>query len=142
MITGNDKDLIENSSHVACTVEMTNIHNYYDVAVIDEAQLIGDNSRGWAWTQALLGLQCPEIHLCGSPSLLQIVKSICLVTNDDLEIKEYERLSPLTILSDHLGHYDNVKPGDCVIAFDRMSLYSIKKQIERSSSSRRMCSLI
>jgi ATP-dependent RNA helicase SUPV3L1/SUV3 len=26
-----------------------------EVAVVDEIQMIGDRSRGWAWTQALLG---------------------------------------------------------------------------------------
>jgi ATP-dependent RNA helicase SUPV3L1/SUV3 len=36
-----------------------------EVAVIDEIQMIGNIERGWAWTQALLGLRAKEVHLCG-----------------------------------------------------------------------------
>ena len=37
----------------------------FDVAVIDEIQMIADEDRGWAWTRAFLGCQAKEIHLCG-----------------------------------------------------------------------------
>jgi ATP-dependent RNA helicase SUPV3L1/SUV3 len=65
LITGQEKNIHDNATHQSCTVEMIDLYNYYDCVVIDEAQLIGDVSRGWAWTQALLGLQAKEIHLCG-----------------------------------------------------------------------------
>ena len=35
---------------------MANLEKEYDVAVIDEIQLLADSERGWAWTRALLGL--------------------------------------------------------------------------------------
>jgi ATP-dependent RNA helicase SUPV3L1/SUV3 len=38
------------------------------VAVIDEVQLLADPQRGAAWTRAILGLKCPEIHVCGALS--------------------------------------------------------------------------
>ena len=41
----------EPSQHVACTVEMANMSQVYDVAVIDEIQLVKDYQRGWAWTR-------------------------------------------------------------------------------------------
>uniref|UniRef100_A0A8W7PBW6 ATP-dependent RNA helicase SUV3 homolog, mitochondrial n=1 Tax=Anopheles coluzzii TaxID=1518534 RepID=A0A8W7PBW6_ANOCL len=50
------------SAHVACTVEMTSINTPYEVAVIDEIQLLKDVGRGWAWTRAFLGLMAEEIH--------------------------------------------------------------------------------
>jgi len=34
---------------------MVNLEKEYDVAVIDEIQMIGDSSRGWAWTRAVQG---------------------------------------------------------------------------------------
>ena len=40
---------------MSCTVEMVPVNTLVDVAVIDEIQMIGDEDRGWAWTQALLG---------------------------------------------------------------------------------------
>ena len=39
------------------TVEMIPLNKELDVAVVDEIQMIGSDSRGWAWTQALLGLR-------------------------------------------------------------------------------------
>ena len=48
-MTGQEQEKSDDSTHVACTIEMTNLtgHNgYYDCAVIDEFQLIGDESRG------------------------------------------------------------------------------------------------
>ena len=64
---------------------------------LDEAQLIGDPQRGWAWTRALLGLEAHEIHLCGSPAVLPLVRRIAAVTGDDMEERSYERLSPLVV---------------------------------------------
>lgn len=65
LITGQERDLVEDATHTSCTVEMTDLSQRYECAVIDEMQIIGDPSRGWAWTQAFLGLQSREIHLCG-----------------------------------------------------------------------------
>jgi ATP-dependent RNA helicase SUPV3L1/SUV3 len=45
------------AEHIACTVEMANLDKDYEVAVIDEIQMIKDAQRGWAWTRALLGLK-------------------------------------------------------------------------------------
>ena len=39
--------------------------NEYEVAVIDEIQMIGDVERGWAWTRVILGIKAKRIHLCG-----------------------------------------------------------------------------
>ena len=55
----------EASEHVACTVEMANFNQTYEVAVIDEIQMVKDFQRGWAWTRALLGIPAQEIHVCG-----------------------------------------------------------------------------
>jgi hypothetical protein len=65
LVTGQERDFEEASGHVSCTVEMTDLSEHYDVAVIDEFQLIGDQERGWAWSRAFLGLQADELHLCG-----------------------------------------------------------------------------
>jgi len=45
------------ATHVSCTVEVVDLEKEVDVAVIDEIQMIGDPDRGWAWTQAVLGVQ-------------------------------------------------------------------------------------
>ena len=54
LITGDDKSYINEdlsaSSHMACTIEMANMTKEFDVAVIDEIQLISDSDRGWVRT--------------------------------------------------------------------------------------------
>ncbi len=35
---------------------MADLQNVYEVAIIDEIQLIEDKERGYAWTNSLLGL--------------------------------------------------------------------------------------
>jgi len=62
LLTGQEKDLLEGATHVSSTVEMVDLRRRYDVAVIDECQLMGDPSRGWAWTNAVLGVQAAEVR--------------------------------------------------------------------------------
>ena len=65
LLTGQEREMMEGATHTSCTIEMADLSREYACAVLDESQLIGDNHRGWAWSQALLGLRTPEIHLCG-----------------------------------------------------------------------------
>lgn len=55
LLTGEERKTVPNARIVSCTVEMTSMTNKYDIAIIDEIQMMGDPQRGWAWTQALLG---------------------------------------------------------------------------------------
>jgi ATP-dependent RNA helicase SUPV3L1/SUV3 len=47
LLTGNEKDFYDcGGTHTSSTVEMVDLIGEYEVAVIDEGQLIGDLSRG------------------------------------------------------------------------------------------------
>lgn len=142
--TGQEFDALEDSTHVACTVEMAELNNRVDVAVIDEMQLIGDPDRGWAWTQAFLGLQCKEIHLCGSPSYLPLIQQICQHTQDTVIQVEYKRLSPLVLSQTALHTYKGqLSQGDCVVGFSRSGCYKTKMAIESSRTGNKLkCSVI
>lgn len=84
LITGQEKQLHHDATHLACTVEMADFQNVYDVAVIDEIQMIDDSERGFAWTNALLGLQAREIHLCGDERALKLITQIVETTSDSV----------------------------------------------------------
>ena len=71
--TGQEQKFYFNATHTSCTIEMTDLSKRYEVAVIDEIQMIANESRGHAWTNALLGLQADEIHLCGDPRAQQLI---------------------------------------------------------------------
>lgn len=60
-------------------------------------QMMSDEYRGWAWTRAFLGLQADEIHVCGDPSAVPLLRSICAQTGDELIENEYERFKPLKL---------------------------------------------
>ncbi|KAJ9063442.1 RNA helicase, variant 2 [Entomophthora muscae] len=116
---------------VSATTEMLSVNELYDIAVIDEIQLLGDQQRGWAWARALLGVQAHEIHLCGEASAVPIVKDICRELNEEVEVNEYKRLSPLEVSSTSLkGLYHDIQEGDCFVAFSRNSIFKHKSAIE------------
>ena len=59
LVTGEERRTMrpdgEPANHISCTVEMTNVNQACEVAVIDEIQMTKDYQRGWAWTRALIG---------------------------------------------------------------------------------------
>ncbi|KXN91935.1 ATP-dependent RNA helicase SUV3, mitochondrial [Leucoagaricus sp. SymC.cos] len=138
MITGEEKKIVSlTSSLTSSTVEMVSFNTQYDVGVIDEIQMIGDSQRGYAWTEAVLGLCAKEIHLCGEESAIPIIQELVQETGDELEIRRYQRLSPLSVEKKSLeGDFANVKKGDCVVAFSRGRIFEIKEEIERKSGLR------
>ncbi|KAL9615003.1 MAG: hypothetical protein Q9167_000534 [Letrouitia subvulpina] len=133
LITGDERiaakgDEVKMSS---CTVEMVPTNSHVEVAVIDEIQMIGDKERGWAWTEAVLGLKAKELHLCGEERSVPLIRELAAAMGDELRIHYYERLSPLKPQSQSLGHIKRLKKGDCVIAFSEMAIHSLKAEIQR-----------
>ncbi|KAF0733463.1 hypothetical protein Ae201684P_005207 [Aphanomyces euteiches] len=136
LITGEEKREIPLATHVSCTVEMCSSTTPYDVAVVDEIQMIGDPERGWAWTRALSCLQAKEIHVCGSMEAVELVKNFAQVGGDDFDLKTYERRSPLNIDATPLTSYSQVRKGDCIVGFSRRRIFQIKREIEIATGMR------
>ncbi|KAK5670711.1 RNA helicase [Batrachochytrium dendrobatidis] len=131
LLTGEERRVSDGVDKWSCTVEMALVNREFDVAVVDEIQLIGDQQRGWAWTHALLALQAKEVHLCGEGTTLDIVRKLCKTTGDTLEINEYERLTSLTVAQKSLeGNFNQIKPGDAIIAFSRKNVFNAKQFVE------------
>ena len=132
LLTGQERRTSPFASHVACTVEMVTLQREFDVAVIDEIQMISHEQRGHAWTRALHGLRAREIHVCGGLEALNIVRNLVADSGDEFELVEYDRLSTLKISEESLqGDYSRIRPGDCVVAFSRAEIFSIRREIER-----------
>lgn len=134
LVTGEERTFVnpegKQSSHVACTIEMCSVTTPYEVAVIDEIQMIRDLSRGWAWTRALLGLCAEEIHVCGEAAAIDFVTELMYSTGEEVEIRNYKRLTSMTVLDHAVESLDNLHPGDCVVCFNKNDIYSISRQIE------------
>ncbi|KAG7119320.1 ATP-dependent RNA helicase suv3 like protein [Verticillium longisporum] len=143
MVTGEEQRIPEGVDNyfISCTVEMTPLNRLVDVAVIDEIQMIGDPERGWAWTQALLGVMAKEVHLCGEERAVDLVKSICSALGDKCVVHRYERLSPLRTMKKSLkGDLSKLEKGDAVVAFSRVGLHGLKKAIEEKTGKR--CAIV
>jgi len=139
LVTGQQVIETPDAKHVACTIEMLNIEEFYDVAIIDEYQILTDNNRGWAWSRAILGLLAREIHLTGDPSKIELVRHMVELSGDELKVIEYNRLSPLSI-GQSLNGYHNVREGDAVIGFSRKEIYRLKQNIELATQKK--CSIV
>ena len=121
----------------SCTVEMVPLNMNFDIAVIDEIQMIGHQQRGWAWTQALLGVKAREVHLCGEERTVPLIRELVASMGDKLEIHTYKRLSPLKTMSKSLrGSLSELRKGDCVVVFSRVGIHAMKRDIERATQKR------
>jgi ATP-dependent RNA helicase SUPV3L1/SUV3 len=132
LLTGEEKRESDGVHKWSCTVEMAPTSREFDVAVIDEIQMIGDPFRGSSWTRAFLGLRAKEIHLCGEETAVNLIKRLCEETEDEVEVNHYKRLCPLQIDGQSLmGNFSNIQPGDCIVTFSRKAIYAIKHAIEK-----------
>lgn len=143
LITGEEQRIPEGDENyfASCTVEMTPLNQRVDVAVIDEIQMIGDDQRGWAWTQAVLGVQAKEVHLCGEERAVSLVEALCAKTGDEVVVHRYQRLSSLQPMQESLGgRFENLRKGDAVVSFSRIGLHSLKKGIEEATGKK--CAIV
>lgn len=124
LMTGEEEIIKENSTHVSCTIEKVNLKQSYDIAVIDEIQMISDTQRGIAWSRAVLGLRCNEIHICGAMNAKELLIKILEDCEDDYEIKEYHRNIPLIVETKNF-RYNDVQEGDAIVVFSKKRVLEI-----------------
>ncbi|MCJ1291217.1 RNA helicase [Xylographa carneopallida] len=139
LITGDERIKVEGEevSMSSCTVEMVPVNRNVEVAVVDEIQMIGNDHRGWAWTQAVLGLKAQELHLCGEERAVPLIRELAAAMGDHLEIHHYERLSPLRPMSTSLnGDLRKLRKGDCLVVFSRVQIHAYRKDIESLTGKR------
>ena len=132
LLTGEEEDLRENATHVASTVEKADLAFPYEVVVIDECQMIGDSQRGFAWTRAILGMQCPEIHCCVAPEGLDILKALIDSCGDTYEVEELTRFTPLIFEKKPVYKLSDLQPGDAVIAFSKKQVLYLAELLNKS----------
>ncbi|GMR31567.1 hypothetical protein PMAYCL1PPCAC_01762, partial [Pristionchus mayeri] len=145
MVTGEERrfavDNLHPSDHISCTVEMlstamqveslTNSTFFsFQVAIIDEIQMLRDEQRGWAWTRALLGVAADEVHLCGEKAAIPIVEKLLEPIGEKVEVVNYERKSPLEVAECGLGSLTEVQPADCFVCFSKKTIFETAKKLE------------
>ena len=128
LTTGEEEDRQPDDTHIAATAEKLELTRRYEVAVIDECQMIADPERGFAWTRAILGVQAPEVHLCAAPEAKSLLLRLIQSCGDTCEVVEHQRKTPL-ICMNRVVDYASVQPGDALITFSKVGVLSVAEDL-------------
>lgn len=64
-------------------------------------------------------------------------------TGDSVEVRQYERLSPLNTAKRPVKDWGtDVRAGDCIVAFSRRKLFQLKNEIEVATGQRMRCCVV
>lgn len=129
LLTGEEEDILNYAYHVSSTIEKLQLGTPYDVCVIDEAQMIADKQRGWAWTRAILGVLAPEIHICMAPEALDIVIKLIKDCNDTYEVIKHTRDTELVFEDEPFNLNKDVKKGDALVVFGKKKALAVSAQL-------------
>jgi len=130
LVTGEEQIRVPFSRVQSSTVEMADLKTRYDVAVIDECQMIADRDRGGAWTAAILGLCAEEIHACASPDAEQLLTRIIEECGDELTVIRHERMTPLEVETIGFQFPTSVQQGDALIVFSKARVHAVAAELK------------
>jgi ATP-dependent RNA helicase SUPV3L1/SUV3 len=130
LLTGEEVIEVEGATHYSSTIEMAKLNEEFTCAVIDEIQMITDKQRGWAWTRALVNLHAYEVHICGDGSVLNLIKQITELCGDELEVRNYERMTELKV-EDKPITLAQLQKSDALIVFSRRNALKYKYDLEQ-----------
>lgn len=129
LLTGEEFIRTPGAQITASTIELCNFTKRYDVAVIDEAQMISDSSRGGNWTKAIFLVDAAEVHICLAPEAEQLICRILDSFDADYDLHRHERLAPL-VFTGQLDSMKEVQDGDAVIVFSRRSVLATAGELQ------------
>lgn len=132
LITGEERHPEPGARHVSSTIEMLATDAEYDVAIIDEVQMIADRDRGWAWTQAIVGVNAKLVVLVGSPDAENVLREIAERLGEPFEVQRTERLGPLQVADVPLDPDQKVEEGSAFISFSRRDVLAWKQTLGTS----------
>lgn len=129
LITGEEESIIENSNHLCCTIEKLNFSANYDIAIIDEGQMLDDPQRGAAWTSAILGVCAKEIHVCCANYAQDMIVSLIEYCGDTYEVVNHSRDTELIVSCDSFDFLEDLQKGDAIVAFSKRKVLNLAATI-------------
>ncbi len=130
LYTGEEHQIVPGACIQASTIEMADESQRYDIAVIDEAQMVADKERGWAWTTAILGLRADEIHVCIAPYAEKIITDLIEECGDSYEIIRHERQTPLVMDNSKFKLFrEYIRKHDALIVFSRRNVHAVAGEL-------------
>jgi len=128
LLTGEERVPADGARVVSSTIEMVGTREVIDVAVIDEAQMIFDHSRGWAWTQAIVGVPAREVIIICSGYAVPAIESLLGLCGEAPMVRQFERKQHVELLKAPVP-LAALKKGDAVVAFSRREVLMLRDQI-------------
>ena len=131
LVTGEERILVPDSRIQSSTIEMADLETDYDIAVIDECQMISDRDRGGAWSAAVLGLCAEEIHLCASPDAERLLTAMIADCGDEMTVVRHERMAPLVVEEGGFHFPSGVRKGDALIVFSKARVHALAAELKQ-----------
>jgi len=131
LLTGEENVPADGARVVSSTIEMVGTNKPIDVAVIDEAQMIFDASRGWAWTQAIVAVPANEVIIICSAYAVPAIENLLGLCGERCEVRHFERKQHVEMMPAALP-ISALMLGDAVVAFSRRDVLMLRDQIAAS----------
>ncbi len=128
LLTGEENQPAAEARVVSSTIEMVSTNTEIDVAVIDEAQMIFDKSRGWAWTQAIVAVPAREVIIICSAYAVPAIENLLGLCGEACTVREFPRKQHVQLMPAPLP-ISKLQLGDAVVAFSRREVLMLRDQI-------------
>ncbi|MBX3605916.1 MAG: helicase [Piscinibacter sp.] len=128
LLTGEENVPAPDARVVSSTIEMVATDRPVDVAVIDEAQMIFDASRGWAWTQAIVAVPANELVIICSDYAVPVIQGLLGLCGERCSVRLFERKQHVQLLPRPVG-LAALQRGDAVVAFSRRDVLALRDRI-------------
>lgn len=129
LLTGEERISVDGANITAATIEMFNPMRSGDCVVIDEAQMLSDADRGWAWTRALMEAQAPEIHVLAPPTARSLVEKMAQAAAIPITVIKHERLAPIQV-AEQPWKLKDLPARTILVAFSRQAVLELKTALE------------
>ena len=128
LLTGEENQPAPGARVVSSTIEMVSTNTVIDVAVIDEAQMIFDKSRGWAWTQAIVAVPAREVYIICSAYAVPAIENLLGLCGESCEVRDFTRKQHVQLLPGPVA-LKSLHKGDAVVAFSRREVLTLRDAI-------------
>ena len=128
LLTGEENVPADDARVISSTIEMVGTRHPLDVAVIDEAQMIFDPSRGWAWTQAIVAVPAREVIIICSAYAVPAIENLLGLCGERCTVRHFERKQQVDLLP-HPVALSALTQGDAVVAFSRRDVLTLRDRI-------------
>ena len=129
LVTGEERVIDPAATYVSSTVEMVDLKRDLDVAIVDEAQMLEDPQRGWAWTLAIAGVRAKRVVMCGSIEGQHAAQRLANRLGVPMTVRQFERKNPLRVVA--AVELPQLRPGDAVVAFSRKAVVEMQGAVSK-----------